>query len=112
MDSRIQEEKLKGMTKTNRIEKESEEYSKVLEPGRLLALRKKYKYIWIFAYIGALVVLFAYIKLTVNPGIVAFLFFVAVFGLVVIYAYRKIGMSYQEERKIITRGNEDPHPFV
>ncbi len=99
------------MTKTHRIEKESEESSKVLEPGRLLALHKKYKYIWIFAYIGALVVLFAYIKMTVNPGIVAFLFFIAAFGLVAIYAYRKIGRSYQEERKVITRGKEDSYPF-
>lgn len=100
------------MSKMSRIEKESEESSKVLEPARLISLHKKYKYIWVIAYVVGMIVLFAYMKMTVNPGIVAFLFFVGAFGLIAIYAYRKIGMSYQEERRIITRGKEDSHPFI
>jgi hypothetical protein len=83
-----------------------------LERGKLLALYNKYKYIWAAAYVVVLIVLFSYMEIADKPGIGGFLFFVITFGLIVAYVHRKIGMSYQKERQIITGGKEDLYPFV
>ncbi|MBE0568789.1 MAG: hypothetical protein IH577_03840 [Deltaproteobacteria bacterium] len=100
------------MSKTGGLEEEAEGLWETLERRKLLALYKKYKYIWGIAYIVGLIVLFTYIRIAGNPGVVKFLLFVITFGLVVIYVHRKIGMSYQRERKIITEGKEELYPFM